>query len=325
MWIWPVPVIRNAVPLDGRLDRAKTLFRDLSQQDILDSLVLVCRIVINGHFRNPAGPGGSSSNGRAASGVYGTTALSSTPSFMSPHLSSTSLSSHQGTHDALPSAHDGSMVGLVPATNARTCRRPFACAVADVSHIFMLGGHSTTTVAASSEITMSIFAPVNESSFSTLHEDIIASRTSDFVKPHNAEHIVVGIRMFHEEYKTVIRENPTLMQGSSVTSRLGFGDVVFPDDQRNDLYLKLWSGEFPSLAAGGSKLTKSVVNVEVEAEIRLDTGAVLPNAICRGAGQANVTRYTSLLFRNTVTPSESRADGSARIRACHCTARLTAG
>jgi dedicator of cytokinesis protein 3 len=151
---------------------------------------------------------------------------------------------------------------------------------------------------------MPIFTPLNEATFSTLHEDIIASRIREFEKSPNAEHIAVGLRVFHDDVKAVIRDNPSLMQDTAVTARLGFSDVVFPDDQRNDIYIKLWSGDFPSLTSGTSKLGRIPVNIEVEAEVRSQNGKVVANAISRGKGESHTTRFTSTVYRNNASPSE---------------------
>jgi len=56
-------------------------------------------------------------------------------------------------------------------------RRPFGCAVVDVSQ-FVKGAEDATTKPR--EVAMQIFVPVDEANFATLHEDIIQSRTSQF-------------------------------------------------------------------------------------------------------------------------------------------------
>jgi dedicator of cytokinesis protein 3 len=152
---------------------------------------------------------------------------------------------------------------------------------------------------------MPIFAPLEESGFSTLHEDIIHSRTRDIEKPAQAENITIGVRVFHDDVHSVVRDNPSLMADTPTTARLGFPDVVFPDDQRNDVYIKLWDGSFPSLAQGGSKLVRGASNnIEVEVEVRNREGSTLGYCISRGAGLANVSRYTSAVFRNSTAPSQ---------------------
>jgi dedicator of cytokinesis protein 3 len=152
---------------------------------------------------------------------------------------------------------------------------------------------------------MPIFTPINEASFSTLHEDILASRIKEFEKSVKAEHVSIGLRFFHEEVKTIARDHPSLMHDTAITSRLGFPDVIMPDDQRNHLYIKLWTGDFPSLVASGSKLRAAQSpNVEVEMEVRARDGSPVPGAVSRGSGEPNITRFTSTIFRNSVSPSE---------------------
>ena len=90
----------------------------------------------------------------------------------------------------------------------------------------------------------------------------------------------------------VIRENPSLLKETPITARLGFPDVVFPGDVRNEVYVKLWSGEF-SFTAGGS-VRRSIVNltspasgppnVQVTVEARTRSGSVIEGAISTGSG-----------------------------------------
>lgn len=181
----------------------------------------------------------------------------------------------------------------------RGLRRPFGCAVVEISQFSRAGQTSGPT-----ELTMPIFMPVNEAAFSTLHEDIIASRIREFEKSPLAEQLTVGLRIFHDSVQAIARDNPSLMQETTLTYRLGFPDVVYPDDQRNDVYIKLWTGDFASQTGSGGKIGKAGVNIEVEAEVRTRNGTLVPNAVSRGTGQGNVPRFASMIFRNTATPSE---------------------
>jgi dedicator of cytokinesis protein 3 len=291
------PLVVETVPRDGQLDKARTLFRDLSQQDILDTLVLVCRIVINGHVK--AGTS-TSTNYRASSTNLNSPYLNGAPpssaSFASPALQSSS-----SLTDPYQRLDNNSLEGMVDTSDdmRRTCRRPFGCAVVDISQLCKVGQSAVTTT----ELTMPIFVPMNEANFSTLHEDILASRIKEFQKSPKAEHISIGLRCLHEDVQNLARDHPSLMAGTSLTSRLGFPEVVLPGHHRSDLYIKLWSGDFPSLISTG-KLKGLAVNVEVEAEVRTGEGTVVPMAISRGSGQPSVTRYTSIVMSNNLSPSK---------------------
>lgn len=188
-----------------------------------------------------------------------------------------------------------------PHDSRRSFRRPFGCAVVDISQVCKIG----QTSAQYSELTMPIFTPLNEASFSTLHEDILASRIKEFDKSPKAQNVSIGLRFFHEKVKSISRDYPSLMQDTAITSRLGFPDVIMPDDQRNHVYVKLWTGDFPSLVANGGKLrTGHTINVEVEVEVRAQDGMPVPGAISRGSSEPNVTRFTSTVYRNNPAPSK---------------------
>lgn len=122
--------------------------------------------------------------------------------------------------------------------------------------------------------------------------------------------LAVSIKIFYGEAKTIVRENPSLLISAPLTARLGFPDVVFPGDIRNEMYIKLWSGEFYS-SQGSSRLsvanfarnqmTSTSNNVQVTVEVRNEHGNTLERAICQGSGEAPVTQFHSMVFlRNNV-------------------------
>lgn len=287
-----------SVPRDGRLDRARTLFKDLSQQDVLDTLVLVCRIVINGHLKSGSAVSTNRSSPSNLNSPYAFHPPPSSASFLSPALqSSLSLGEQQ---QLSPRPTRDSMLSS-PNDSRRSFRRPFGCAVVDISQLCKIGQASVQY----SELAMPTFTPINEANFSTLHEDILASRIKEFEKSAKAEHVSIGLRFFHEEVKTIARDHPSLMHDTALTARLGFPEVIMPDDQRNHVYIKLWTGDFPSLIASGSKLRAvQSPNVEVEMEVRARDGSPVSSAVSRGSGPPNITRFTSTIFRNSVSPSK---------------------
>lgn len=257
----------------------------------------MCRIVINGNVK--AGSTVQSRNSVSPiNSPYTFHPPQSSASFISPPLQSTvSLVDQQQS----PRRDRDSMLSN-PNDGRRSFRRPFGCAVVDISQLCNIGQAS----AQQSELTMPIFRPTVEANFSTLHEDILASRVKEFEKCSNAQHISVGLRFFHEEVKIIARDHPSLMQGTALTQRLGFPEVIMPDDQRNHVYIKLWTGDFPSLVASSGKLRAiQSANVEVEMEIRRADGTILTGIISRGSSESSVTRFTSTVYRNSITPSTS--------------------
>ncbi|CAG8531323.1 6903_t:CDS:2, partial [Dentiscutata heterogama] len=104
------------------------------------------------------------------------------------------------------------------------------------------------------------------STFANLHEDIIHNRFKEFEKSPRAEMISVSIRPYYGETATIIKENTALLQDIPITSRLGFADVVFPGDTRNEIYLRFLSGDFTQGRAATSR------NIQITVEVKLDTG-----------------------------------------------------
>ncbi|PWN43738.1 hypothetical protein IE81DRAFT_67371 [Ceraceosorus guamensis] len=269
---------------EGRLGKMRTLFTDLSATD-MQELNVVCRIVRNGAMRITAV---DSIRSAQSSGLLPADVLSG------------DLTDAGSIDGDLP---PGGVPGMRPnrMASTRTFRRPFGCAVLE------LGDHHKfqTDIATSSpmrEHVMPIFVPLNEAAFSTLHQDIIASRIREFEKSPRAELLAVNIKVLHGEATNLVHENPSLLQDAPLTARLGFPDVVFPGDRRNEAYIKLWSGEFfpagTKVPGGGAQK-----NIQVSAEIRLRDGSVLERAISRGAGERLVTQFDSTVFYHQNAPT----------------------
>jgi dedicator of cytokinesis protein 3 len=132
-----------------------------------------------------------------------------------------------------------------------------------------------------------------------------------------ADMIAVTCKVFHGDAPTIIRENPSLLQDVPTTSRLGFPDVVFPGDARNEVYIKLWSGEFFSSATAGSTTPRGLIgrvpsfagalasarNVQVTIEVRTRTGQSIENVISSGSGEPPLTRFDSMVFYRNNNPT----------------------
>lgn len=281
------------------LGKIRTLFVDLGAHDVQESIYLVCRIVRNGSMKmsgvsSSSGLTGSNSMRRGSEAVLGT------------------LSEHEG-----PNVQGGSapFSGIFEHPN-QTYRRPFGCAVLELTQLAKWSVDRTEATTAK-EHTLPIFVPSREATFSTLHQAIIASDTTEFEKSPRAEMLAVNIKLFHGDAPTIIRENPSLLQDTPVTSRLGFPDVVFPGDERNEVYIKLWSGEFFSSANTGNTTPRGLIgrvpsfagalsasrNVQVSVEVRLRNGQVLENVISSGSGEPAMTVFHSMVFYRNNNPT----------------------
>ncbi|KAH9046876.1 hypothetical protein EDB84DRAFT_1557919 [Lactarius hengduanensis] len=261
--------------------RIRTLFTDLAPSDIQGTIFLVCKIVRNGSVK--IGPNPSSGipldNGYRGSQASG---WSASPS------------------DAAVS--DG----------GAAFRRPFGCAVLELSQLNRVATDSAE-VSSTREHAMPIFIPVDEATFSMVHQDIINNNNKGFEKSPRAEMIAVSVKVFHGNAQTIVKENTSLLLDIPLTLRLGFPDVVFPGEDRNELYVKLWSGDFPSsnnnaarrsvspFVRGSGSFTTS--NIQVTVEVRDTTGKIVENVISQGASEPSVSQFHSLVFLRNSQPT----------------------
>jgi dedicator of cytokinesis protein 3 len=125
--------------------------------------------------------------------------------------------------------------------------------------------------------------------------------------------LAVSIKVFRGNAKTVVRENTSLLQDTPQTLRLGFPDVVFPGDARNELYIKLWCGDFTTSYAGPGRLSVAnftrgqmgppAVNVQITVEVRDQHGATIEKVISQGSGEPLMTHFHSMVFQRCNEPT----------------------
>lgn len=143
---------------------------------------------------------------------------------------------------------------------------------------------------------MPIYTPTSESGFSTLVRNIIDETPKEYERNPRAEMLCVYLRLFHGELDNVVKTNTGLLQDVPMTSWLGFPDVVFPGDFRNELYITLSSGDFTQF--GRSK------NLQVTLCVRDNTtGDVIENSLCPGSGVMPTTYWESMIFYHEQRPS----------------------
>lgn len=92
-------------------------------------------------------------------------------------------------------------------------------------------------------------------------------------------------------------EFPHLVHGNVAFARkMGFPEIIFPGDVRNDLYLTLVSGEFSKSSKSSDK------NVEVTVVVCDGNGQIVPNILTMGAGSAPLSEYKSVIYYHDDKP-----------------------
>ena len=145
--------------------RIKTLFTDLVQSDVQDPIYLVCRIVRNGAMKMNTNAG-SDGNGRRGSDASFRDRSDRNSVAWDPSMSSLALTINGGRS---------------PTAETTTCRRPFGCAVLELTQLAHMA-QEHLDISATREHSMPIYAPTNETIFSVLHQDIIMGNSKEYEK-----------------------------------------------------------------------------------------------------------------------------------------------
>ncbi|KAG2199372.1 hypothetical protein INT47_001554 [Mucor saturninus] len=263
----------NGMPKDEtQIGKMRALFVDLSLHDLTDNLYLVCHIVRLGGMK-----------------------WNDKDQFYSSSIF------HSNKHQSFQKQQfNGNAVSTL-------CKRPFGCAVLKLSSILNPSDPSSTTtttttnsssiVAQSSlvEYDMPIYVPISESTYTSLHESIIFGNAKEFQTNPRAETLRISVRTFFGYLDELLKTNAALLGDVPKTLRLGFADVVFPDDGRNELYITLESGDF-------TQFNRSR-NIQVAMCVRDNkTGEVIENAISIGAGTRPVSSWESMIMYHEQRP-----------------------
>ncbi|KXN90212.1 Dedicator of cytokinesis protein 3 [Leucoagaricus sp. SymC.cos] len=268
--------------------KIRTLFTDLAYADIQDPIYLVCRIVRSGSFKIGSG---FSENGKRGSEV--------------------SYRNEQAWDSKQSPGANGTR-NLSNGDSTSFVRRPFGCAVLELTQLSKMAADQSDFTGLK-EYTMPIYVPTNEASFSMIHQSIINNIAKEYDKsPRHvssvilAEMLAVSIKIFRGDAPAVVRENPSLLHDIPHTLRLGFPDVVFPGDKRNELYIKLWCGDFGASNNTSGRLSLGRPpngNVQITTEIKDQNGRMVENVISQGSGEPLMSQFHSMVFHRTVEPT----------------------
>lgn len=283
----------QGAPATDALRRVRTLFKDLGAQE-LGGIALVCKIVRVGSLKMAA---------------VGSTPAASPPasvrsSFAGPDSPDPARTAANGQ---APHGGKGLMAPF---------RRPFGCAVVDVTKL-MNAPETDGSPTQPKSVSLQVYVPNDEAGFASLHEDIIQGRSEFFSRSPRANSVAVDVKSFFGRPQTIAKAHAALLEDCTSTEPLGFPDVVFPGQDRNDLYIKLWAADFSSTAGGGgggaARVRKGAFGVgpqaasgvfQVTVEVRRQQGVVgVDRAISRGAHEPPAAEFHSLVFAKTAAPT----------------------
>ena len=121
--------------------------------------------------------------------------------------------------------------------------------------------------------------------------------------------LAVSIKIFYGDSETIVKENSSMLQDTPLSLRLGFPDVVFPGDVRNELYIKLWSGDFSASQSSGTRRNVAAFgrgpftgNVQVSMEVRDQDGRKIDRVISQCSGEPETSQFHSMVIQRTTQP-----------------------
>ncbi|KAG2185632.1 hypothetical protein INT44_002425, partial [Umbelopsis vinacea] len=326
----------NGMPKDeSRIGKLNTLFTQISNHDLNKDIYLVCRIVRMGAMKLSDKDHGSSMSGGQASIISGLTDSKSyfdvangkqhqislqhqlaqqrhmsQPATTQPNnaqhgfrrpfgcavLHLGGLLKGTATNQTLAPGPSSSTYTSSPAVNPGSASLPSSSAGTPGLSIRTNLGTANSRDMLAAEHFMPIYTPTTESGYSCLINNIIDETPKEYERNPRAEMLCVYLRLFHGELDNVVKTNTGLLQDVPITSWLGFPDVVFPGDERNELYISLSSGDFSQM--GRSK------NVQVTVCVRSNiTGDVIEDALHPASGVGPTTYWESMVFYHDQRPS----------------------
>lgn len=175
-------------------------------------------------------------------------------------------------------------------------RRPYGVGVLSLSDLMQFDDPMEQE---EKEYSFKLFS-CDEKDFHQLHELIIKKLSGKFTLMNsgspNSYSISISLKLLHGGLNQARKEQPLLFQGTTITRKIGFPDVIFPGDVRNDLFITLSHGEFER---GGKSTGKNIlVNVLV-----LDSnGVVLSDCLWGASGMDCSLYYQSMIVYHNNSP-----------------------
>ncbi|XP_065074251.1 dedicator of cytokinesis protein 1 isoform X2 [Ochlerotatus camptorhynchus] len=267
---------RQGVAADlDQFNNIKVLFTDLSGNDLSrNRIFLVAYVVRIGAME------GKDTDSRRSSMANSSNTGS---------VKSKSQLTNQMSTPASPGGPGGTGSTGGTSVNEQQMRRPFGVASLDLKPIIK----RSEDFKSDTQLKMPFIPCEKESLESTLRKLISNKDLGD--KSDAA--IWISVDILHGDIKQVKEEYPHLVLGNVAFARkMGFPEVIFPGDVRNDLYLTLVGGEFSK----GSK--SSDKNIEVTAMVCNADGVAIPGVICYGGGGYALNEYKSVIYYHEDKP-----------------------
>lgn len=145
----------------------------------------------------------------------------------------------------------------------------------------------------------------DEKDFHQLHAELITKKTSGKFTPISTTGggqagsygLVVSMKLLHGGLSQARLEQPMLFQGTTITRKTGFPDVIMPGDVRNDVFFTLERGEFER---GGKSTAK---NIEVSISVLDSTGNIITDCLWGASGMESCFYYKSMILYHNNSPN----------------------
>ncbi|XP_060650171.1 dedicator of cytokinesis protein 3 [Drosophila nasuta] len=181
-----------------------------------------------------------------------------------------------------------------------TYRRPFGVGVLSLSDICQLDNSLEQQSSEEHEYSFKLYQS-EEKDFHLLPELIIKKSSGKFspiqTGNQSTQGIVVSLKLLHGGLGQARAEQPLLFQGTTITRKMGFPDVIMPGDVRNDLFLTLERGEFER---GGKNTGKNILVTVVVLDV---AGNVLSDCLWGASGMDALPQYRSMILYHQNAPS----------------------
>ncbi|XP_062554815.1 dedicator of cytokinesis protein 1 isoform X2 [Armigeres subalbatus] len=265
---------RQGVAADlDQFNNIKVLFTDLSGNDLSRNRIFLMAYVV----RVGAMEGKDTDTRRSSMANSSNTGSLKSRGQLASQMSTPGSPGPGGAASSATSGHEQQM------------RRPFGVASLDLKPIIK----RSEDFKGDTQLKMPFIPCEKESLESTLRK-LIGNK--DLGEKSDAA-IWISVDILHGDIKQVKEEYPHLVLGNVAFARkMGFPEVIFPGDVRNDLYLTLVGGEFSK----GSK--SSDKNIEVTAMVCNREGVAIPGVITYGGGGFALNEYKSVIYYHEDKP-----------------------